>query len=271
MSKVRSLSAALVVALLSVPLAVMVLGALHAPGQPAPVGLELLQVEPTLAAFERAFELIPLGRQLLNSLTVVAIAVPLSVVCASLAGFAMTRLGRRWHAMAIGFTLVTLTIPVSALWVPRFALFRELGVLDSYVPLIAPALVGTSPLLILLAYWSARGLPRDLIDAARLAGLGPFKVWWQIVVPMTKRTLLAIAALSFVAHWGNLIEPLLYLYDEAKATLPLGLSSLRQLGPTDASVLLAAAVVATVPPALAFALAQRAVLDNTRRAGWVRR
>jgi multiple sugar transport system permease protein len=68
-----------------------------------------------------------------------------------------------------------------------------------------------------------------------------------------------------------LIEPLLYLYDEAKATLPLGLSSLRQLGPTDASVLLAAAVVATVPPAFAFALAQRAVLDNTRRAGWVRR
>ena len=183
----------------------------------------------------------------------------------------MTRMGRRWHGIAIGFTLVTLTIPAAALWVPRFAIFRELGVLDTYVPLIAPALIGTSPLLVLLAYWSARGLPRDLIDAARLAGLGPIKVWWQIVVPLTKRTLLAIAALSFVAHWGNLIEPLLYLYDEAKATLPLGLSSLRQLGPTDASVLLAAAVVATVPPAFAFALAQRAVLDNTRRAGWVRR
>ena len=92
MSKARPLAAAIVVALLSVPLAVMILGALHAPGQPAPVGLELLRIEPTLAAFERAFELVPLGRQLLNSLTVVAIAVPLSVVCASLAGFAMTRL-----------------------------------------------------------------------------------------------------------------------------------------------------------------------------------
>ena len=80
MSKARPLAAAIVVALLSVPLAVMILGALHAPGQPAPVGLELLRIEPTLAAFERAFELVPLGRQLLNSLTVVAIAVPLSVV-----------------------------------------------------------------------------------------------------------------------------------------------------------------------------------------------
>src|SRR6478609_8024688 len=108
MSKARPLAAAVVVALLSVPLAVMILGALHAPGKPAPVGLELVRIEPTFAAFERAFELVPLGRQFLNSLTVVAIAVPLSVACASLAGFAMTRMGRRWHAVAIGFTLVTL-------------------------------------------------------------------------------------------------------------------------------------------------------------------
>ena len=80
----------------------------------------------------------------------------------------MTRLGRPWHGIAIGFTLVCLTIPASALWVPRFAIFRTLGVLDTYVPLIAPALVGTSPLLVLLCYWSARGVPRDL-DRRRAA------------------------------------------------------------------------------------------------------
>jgi multiple sugar transport system permease protein len=267
----RSIAAALVVALLSVPMAVMVLGALHAPGEPPPVGWEIVPAEPGFAAFERAFELVPLGRQLLNSLTIVAIAVPLTVACASLAGFAMTRLKRPWHGIAVGFTLVCLTIPASALWVPRFAIFRELGVLDSYVPLIAPALAGTSPLLVLLCYWSARGVPRDLIDAARLAGLGPFRTWWQVVLPLTRRTALAVAALAFVAHWGNFIEPLLYLYDTAKATLPIGLSSLRQLGPTDAPVLLAGSVVAALPPVLAFALAQRAVLDDARRAGWVRR
>ena len=267
----RALGATLVVALLSVPLGVMVLGALHAPGAPPPVGLELIPDAPSFAAFERAFDLVPLGRQLLNSLTIVAIAVPLTMACASLTGFAITRLGRPWHGIAIGFTLVCLTIPASALWVPRFAIFRTLGVLDSYVPLIAPALVGTSPLLVLLCYWSARGIPRDLIEAARLAGLGPLRVWWHVVLPLTRATSLAVAALAFVAHWGNFIEPLLYIFDTAKATLPIGLSSLRQLGPTDAPVLLAGALVATLPPVLAFALAQRAVLDDTRRAGWVRR
>jgi multiple sugar transport system permease protein len=249
----------------------MVLGSLHAPGEPPPVGIELIPDPPTLAAYERAFELVPLWRQLLNSLTVVLLAVPLTVACASITGFAITRLQGRWHAIAIGFTLVCLTIPAAALWVPRFAIYRSLGVLDTYVPLVAPALVGTSPLLVLLCYWSARGVPRDLIDAARLAGMGPLRVWWHVVLPLTRATALAVGALAFVAHWSNFIEPLLYLFDTAKATLPIGMSSLRQLGPTDVPVLLAGALIATLPPVLAFVLAQRAVLERARGAGWIAR
>jgi multiple sugar transport system permease protein len=267
----RAAAAGLLAALLAVPLAIMALGALHAPGAAPPVGVELLPTDPTTSAFERAFALVPLGRQLLNSLTVVAVAVPLTVACASLTGFAITRLRGRWHGVLLGFTLVCLTIPAAALWVPRFAIYRSLGVLDTYVPLVAPALVGTSPLLVLLCYWSARGIPRDLIDAARLAGMGPLRVWWNVVVPMTRATLLAVGALAFVAHWSNFVEPLLYLFDQAKATLPIGLSSLRQLGPTDVPVLLAGALIATVPPVLAFALAQRAVLSRARGAGWIGR
>jgi multiple sugar transport system permease protein len=267
----RAAGAGFLSALLAVPLAIMALGSLHAPGGAPPVGVELLPGDPTLAAFERAFDLVPLGRQLLNSLTVVAVAVPLTVLCASLTGFAITRLRGAWHGVALGFTLVCLTIPAAALWVPRFAIYRSLGVLDTYVPLIAPALVGTSPLLVLLCYWSARGIPRDLIDAARLAGMGPVRVWWNVVLPLTRATLLAVGALAFVAHWSNFIEPLLYLFDQAKATLPIGMSSLRQLGPTDVPVLLAGALIAAVPPVLAFALAQRAVLSRARGAGWIGR
>ncbi len=245
----------------------MVLGSFHDPGEPPPVGSDLLRVEGT-AAYGRAFDLVDLGRQLLNSLTIVAFAVPLTVACASLAGFAMTRLGVRARRVALGFTLLCLTIPISALWVPRFAIWRTLGVLDTYVPLIAPALVGTSPVLVLLAYWAARRVPGDLVDAARLEGLGPLRTWWQVALPLMRPTLFAVAALAFVAHWSNFIEPLLYLFDPAKATLPLGLSGLRQLGPADFPVLLAAAVVATLPPVLAFALVQRRFLNDTREAGW---
>lgn len=265
--RLRGFAAAVACAVFTVPLAIMVLGSLHDPAEPPPVGSELFGVEGT-RAYDRAFELVDLGRQLLNSLTVVAFAVPLTVLCASLAGFAMTRLGGPARRLALGFTLLCLTIPLSALWVPRFAIWRTLGVLDTYVPLIAPALVGTSPVLVLLAYWAARRVPRDLVDAARLEGLGPLRTWWQVAVPLMRPTLFAIGALAFVAHWSNFIEPLLYLFDPAKATLPLGLSALRQLGPTDFPVLLAGAVVATLPPVLAFALVQRRFLNDTREAGW---
>jgi multiple sugar transport system permease protein len=266
----RPAAAALACALFTIPLAIMVLGSLHDPGQAPPVGSELLGIDST-AAYGKAFKLVDLGRELLNSLTVVLFAVPLTVLCASVTGFAMTRLGPAARRLALGFTLICLTIPISALWVPRFAVWRTLGMLDTYVPLIAPALVGTSPVLVLLAYWSARRLPGDLVDAARLEGLGPLRTWWQVVVPLTRPTLFAIGALAFVAHWSNFIEPLLYLFDPAKSTLPLGLSALRQLGPTEFPVLLAGAVVATVPPVLAFALVQRRFLDDTRGAGWLGR
>ena len=264
----RGAAAALATFVLVAPLVVMVLGAFREPGRTPPVGLELLEVAPTIAAFERAFELVPLGRQLLNSLAVVAVAVPLTVLFASLSGFAMTRLAPRARRIALGFTLLCLTIPLPALWVPRFAVYRELGVLDTYVPLWAPALVGTSPVLVLLAYWSARRIPPDLVDAARLEGLGPWRTWWRIVVPLTRPTLFAIGALAFVFHWSNFIDPLLYLFSPELATLPQGLSSLRQLGPADTPVLLAGAVVATLPPVLAFALVQRRFLNDTREAGW---
>ena len=264
----RGAAAALAALVLVSPLVIMLLGALHAPGEPPPVGLELFQIGPTLAAFERAFALVPLGRQLVNSLVVVLVAVPATVVVASLTGFAITRLAPRARAVALGFTLVCLTIPLPALWVPRFAVYRELGVLDTYVPLWAPALVGTSPVLVLLAYWSARRIPGDLVDAARLEGLGPWRTWWRVVVPLTRPTLFSIGALAFVFHWSNFIDPLLYLFSPELATLPLGLSSLRQLGPTDVPVLLAGAVVATIPPVVAFALVQRRFLNETRSAGW---
>lgn len=256
--------------MLLIPLVVMAMGALHAPGETPPKGKDLLPTDPSLAAFEKAFDVVPLGRQLVNSLIVAGIAVPLSVLCASLTGFAMSLLVGRARGLVVGFTLICLTIPLSALWVPRFAIWRTLGVLDTYVPLIAPALVGTTPLLVLLCFWSARRIPRELVEAGRLEGLGPVRLWWRVGVPLTRPTLFAVGALAFAVHWSSFVEPLLYLFDPNRATLPLGLSALRQLGPTDVSVLLAASLVATMPPVIAFALAQRRFLDETREAGWIR-
>jgi multiple sugar transport system permease protein len=266
----RPLGAAVVVLLFVAPLSFLVTGALREPGVLG-TGFPLVPESLSLASFERAFALVPLGRQLVNSLIVAAIAVPLSVLVASWAGFGMLLLEPRRRRLAIGLSLVLLMVPLAALWLPRFVLFRSLGLVDTWVPLIAPALLGMSPFYVLLFYWSFRRIPRDLLDAGRLEGLGAYGLWRRVAVPLVRPTTFAVAALAFIVTWGNFIDPLLFINDPDLATLPLGLRSLAALGPTSFPVLLAGALVATVPAVAVFAAVQRRFLTTTRGAGWLGR
>ncbi len=267
----RPIGALLVAILFLAPLSFLVTGGLREPGLLPAGGFPLLPERVTLDAYERAFALVPLGRQLVNSLIVAAIAVPLSVLVASWAGFAMMLLPRRHRRLAVGSSLVLLMVPLAALWLPRFVLFRAVGAIDTYIPLIAPALLGMSPFYVLLFYWSYRRVPRDLFDAGRLEGLGAYGLWRRVAAPLVRPTTFAVAALAFVTTWGNFIDPVLFVNDPDLATLPLGLRSLAALGPTSFPVLLAAALVATLPAALAFAAVQRRFLQSTREAGWLGR
>ena len=266
----RGAAVALAAALFAAPLAVILLASLRAPGAPV-TGLESVTPDPSLASYERAFELTELERQLLNSALVAAIAVPLSVFVASAAGFAMTLLSQRARRLAIAASLAALLVPLSALWVPRFVIFSELGLTGTYVPLIAPALLGASPLYVLLFHWSYRRVPRELVEAARLEGLGAFGIWRRVAAPLVRPTTLAVGALAFVFHWGNFVDPLLYLDEPSSYTAPLGLRALQDLGPADFPVMLAAAAAVTLPAALAFALAQRRFLDSAERVPWLAR
>ena len=175
-----------------------------------------------------------LRRQLLNSLLVAAIAVPVGTLVASWAGFAIARLPRRAALLLLGVTVVAATIPASTLFVGRLVLFRRPGLTDTPVPLIAPALIGVTPLLVLLFAWSYHTIPREIYDLATEAGLGPFGTWWRVAMPDADGAVAVAAAVAFMVSWGNLSDPLLYIYDERWFTLPLGLVSLAELA-TDRS------------------------------------
>jgi multiple sugar transport system permease protein len=267
----RPVGALLVALLFLAPLSFLVTGALRDPGVLPTESFPLIPDPLTTEALSRAFDLAPLQDQLINSVIVAAIAVPLAVVVASWAGFAMVLLPPRQRRWAVGASLVLLMVPLAALWLPRFVLFRWLGVVDTWVPLIAPALLGMSPFYVLLFYWSYRRVPTDLLDAGRLEGLRAFGLWRRVAAPLVRPTTFAVAALAFVTTWGNFIDPVLFINDPDLATLPLGLRSLAALGPTGFPVLLAGALVATLPAVVAFALVQRRFLQNTREAGWLGR
>ena len=243
------------------PLVLMVAGSLQRPGEPPSRVVDIVPPDPSLAGYTRAFELVELARHFVNSLLVGGIAVPLSVVVASWAGFALSQLPRRSARLVLGLAAGVLILPPAALLVGRFALFRGLGVLDTYVPLVAPSLYGTSALFVLLYAWSFRRLPPEYLDVGRLAGLGPFGLWRRIAFPLVRPTTLAVATLAFVSTWSNFLDPLVYLQDPDLYTVPLGLRALQLVGRQDTSVQLAASVVATLPVVGAFLYAQRFLLD----------
>jgi multiple sugar transport system permease protein len=258
--RARTFGAAFVALAFVAPLLLLVSGSLRQPGLPPPPRPELIPDPVSTEGYATAWQLGGLLRASVNSLLVVAAAVPLSVAVAALAGFALTQVSRRVAGAVVAASLVALTIPATALLVPKFALFRALGWTDTLLPLVAPALVGTSPLYPLVYYLAFRALPADLYDACRLEDLSPARIWWRVAMPMVRPVTAAVAALTFVVTWSNFLDPLVYVYDRTLFTLPLALRSLATLDRTDFPVFLAGAVLATLPALLVFGLAQRTFL-----------
>jgi len=267
----RQVAAAAISLAFLLPLVFMLAGSLRLPGLPPPRTPELVPRNPSLEAYRQAFDLVDLARYTANSLLVAALVVPLSVLVASWAGFAMSRLPERHARALVAASLVALMVPLTALLVPRFAIFRALGLTDTYWPLVAPALIGFSPFYVLLFYWSFRRVPRELVEAARLEGFSPLRTWWRVAMPLVRPVTTAVALLAFVFSWGNFLDPLVYVFDERLFTLPLGLRSLAQLDRQNFPVLLAGSVAATLPVLVAFAYLQRFFLAEGVRARWLGR
>src|SRR5205085_4840366 len=216
----------------------------------------------TLANYASLARFMPLGLYLWNSLRVAGLAVPLTLLTASWAGLGMALLPRRERNILLGLSLALLIVPGPALWVPRFVLFASLGLTDTIVPLIAPALMGTSPFYILLFYLSFTRVPRDLYETAFIDGASLFQVWRRIALPLARPALIAVAVLSFTYYWNDYASPLLYLRSEANFTLPLGVQLLEQARRSNFPILMAACVVLVAPVALLFGVAQRFFLQG---------
>jgi multiple sugar transport system permease protein len=246
----------LVALLFLLPLLWMVTTAFHRPGTPLPTSLRLLPPQPTVQNFARMWTVVPLGRYTLNSLLVVALGVPLTLLTASWAGLGMARLPRRSQRRWVVLSLAVLMVPAVALWSPRFLVYRALGWYDTVWALVAPAWMGTTPFFVLIFYRAFRRIPEAMYDAARLDGCGVLQLWWQVALPMGHTSLLAVALLSFIFYWGDFTSPLLYLNSESRYTLPVALQLLQQLTRADWALLMAAAVWVTFVPLALFLLAQ---------------
>ncbi len=256
-----------VVAIFVMPLLWVVAASLRQPGLPPPRAIEWLPSPIVWGNYGRIFQLVPFASYALNSLSVVALAVPVTLIVASWAGFAMAQLPTRLRRTLLVAAVVLRMVPSTALWLPRFVLFKQLALLDTFWVLVVPALMGSSPLFVLLFYWIFRRIPRELFESARLDGAGLLSIWSRIAMPLAKPTIMTVAVLTFTDYWGDFMNPLLYLKSESRYTLPIGLRVLQQLDQTNWPILMAAAVFVTIPVIGMFLLVQQYFWPEGRLAG----
>ena len=232
---------------------------LRSPGLPPPSGIEWLLPSPRAwTNYVRIFEILPLGRYLANSLLVAGLAMPLTVLVASWAGFAMAQLPPRERYALLVVAVVIRMIPLTALWLTRFLVLKELRLIDSLWALLAPVWMGSSPFFVLIFYWAFRRQPAALYEAARLEGVGALRVWAFIAMPLARPAIAAVCLLTFAQYWSDFMNPLLYLKSDERYTLALGLRVLQQMDATNWPLLMAGAVVMMLPVLVLLLLVQRA-------------
>lgn len=257
-----------VAAVFLLPLLWVVAASLRQPGLPPARTIEWIPDPVSIGNYAEMFQLLPFGRYLLNSLIVVGIAVPLTLVTASMAGFAIAQLEAPIRRRLLVFAVALLMVPISALWLTRYLLFRQVGLVDDLGALIAPALMGSSPLFVLLFYWAFRRVPVEVYETARIEGAGAFTVWQRIAMPLAIPTIVAVSILAFLLYWSDFISPTLYLKSPESYTLPVGVRQLQQLDRTNWPLLMAASVLLAAPTVLVFAIIQRHFLrDDATGAG----
>jgi multiple sugar transport system permease protein len=224
--------------------------------------VEIVPADASLSAYSAALAALPWATYVRNSIVVVVLAVPLSLLVGSLAGWGIRLLPRRAKVTVITATFVAMLVPVTAVWATRFELYRLLGVVDTLLPLIGLGLIATSPFHVLVYAWAFHRLDPDVVDAAAVDGAGPLRAWWSIALPQVKPITLAVTVLAFTFHWGNFLDPLLYLTSPSNYTAPLGLRLLQQLAPTDWPLLMASATLLAVPSVAVFLIGQRYFLHD---------
>lgn len=203
------------------------------------------------------------GMAFKNSLVIAAVTTLLAMVVSSAAGYAFVIYRSKGREKVFNFILLSMMVPFAALMVPLFRLFSKF----SSIPVLKTIAINTPGAVVIIAVATAflifffrqntESFPKELIEAARIDGLGEFGIFTRVFMPTMKSTYAAAIIVTFMSSWNNYLWPLIALQSPEKRTLPLVLSAMGSSYTPDYGMMMAAVVMATIPTALIFFLMQK--------------
>jgi multiple sugar transport system permease protein len=216
----------------------------------------------TLQNFLNAFHTVPLLEYGKNTLIVTLFSV-LGALCSNtLVAYGFSRIQWRSREFFFIVTLATLMLPFQVTMVPLFIMFSKLHWTNTFLPLIVPCFFGNAFYIFLLRQFFL-GIPRELSEAARIEGASELQILWHIILPLARPALFTVALFQFLFSWNDFLGPLIYLNDQSKFTLALGLANMQSaIGLSDFGMIMAAAVVTVLPVILLFIFTQRYFIEG---------
>jgi len=214
----------------------------------------------------RAVNFIPFFTYLKNTLYVCIMNVIGVVISSSLVAYAFSRI--KWHGRDVLFIVLlsTLMVPYQVTMIPLFIVFSKIGWVGTFKPLWVRAFFGI-PLYIFLLRQFFMGIPVELSAAAKIDGASELDIFAKIILPLSKPALAVVALFSFIRTWHDFLGPLIYLNDEAKYTLSLGLQQFHTEHTTEWALLMATSTCVTIPVIVLFFLAQRTFIEGITLTG----
>lgn len=225
----------------------------------------LLPTAPTFENFIYVMTGVPFVRYILNSVIVSVAVTVIALLFHSMAGYALARLrfpGREVIFLAI-FSTLLVSLPV--IIVPLFIIVRAMGMLNTYAGLIVPAIFNAFGIFLLRQYYLA--MPREIEEAAVIDGAGYWRIYWSVILPLSKPILAALAILFFLANWNAFMWPLTVASDQDLWVVQVGIANFKSEYAAAWNYMMAASTVVAIPTLLLFLVFQRQIMESIKTSG----
>jgi len=218
------------------------------------------------ANYKEAWEKIPFALYMRNTTIITLSSVFLAVLSTSLVAFGFARINFKGRNFLFSLLLASMILPGMVQIIPRYFIWNWLHFLDTWIPLILPrALAGGFFVFLMRQFY--RTLPMELDDAAAIDGCSYFRIWWNIMLPLTKSALTVVALFTFMQVWNDFFDPLIYLTTDSKKTLALGLRFFQGQFGADVHLLMAASTLVLLPCLVIFLFAQKYFIKGIAMSG----
>ncbi len=237
------------------PLAWMVSASFMAPGEASTSPPPLLPRSATLSNYRLLFAEHGILRQVANSLLVSALATALSLLFNVSAGYAFAKLRFAGRDRVLRLLLGALIVPAQVTMMPLFLMLKGMGLVNTYAGALVPWLASVLGIYLVRQY--ALTIPDEILEAARIDGVGELRIYASVVLPLLKPIVVTLAVLTFLGSWNDFMWPLIVLTDHRVQTLPVALAALSREHVQDVELMMAGAVITVLPVLLLFFALQR--------------